>query len=71
MTARILFNYLINDITKIPVSLCKSSKIREQYIDVLERQTYSLLYNCDLLYLVKYIISQIENSFSIYYYVTY
>ena len=53
-TARILFNYLISDITNYPISLCKFS-YRDEYIDMLERRSYSLEYNNDLSYLIKYI----------------
>ena len=68
---RILFSYLLKDIFVYPISLCKSIKMWNIYIDVLERRHFCLDYdyNNNLLYLIEYIHMCIKDNLSIFNYI--
>ena len=65
-TARILFNYIIQNIVICPVSLCSSLSLRSKYIDVLEMRADSLIKYDNIHKLIDYILEKIEKTYIIF-----
>lgn len=61
--ARILFNYIIQNLIVCQVSLCSSLSLRNKYIDVLEMRSDSLIKYNNLQNLINYIFDRIEQTY--------
>ena len=63
LSARVIFNYLIQNDIACHVSMCSSMKLRNKYIEVLEIRSDSLIKYSNLNNLIDYIYNRIEQTY--------